>query len=354
MSNLWKAAPKKPLTTGIGSLPHANVDAALKFSFKLRVPFLPQLPIRNPKEYMVSQALERLPGLVLESGGVTKLDESRWLTGSSKLREETESTFSSSEQGAFEVFEPSAEAWNCWKPFLFELQEQNVSFAKVHIAGPMTCQWALQLTDGSAADSKPEIGMQVFRLILARSIAMARKLYSIGVTPLFYLDEPGFFGFSAKDPKHVLGLSELKLFIQTLQKENVLVGIHCCSNTDWKAMLSLPIDVLSLDTNLSLASVLSCRNEVKRFIGEGGRFSLGIVPTGTHPVKLQAFRPALLLDHLTSTLATGLAGEPELLKNILSTALITPACGLALHSVEDAETILAYTLEVAERYQNSF
>jgi hypothetical protein len=50
-------------TTGIGSLPHHNIDAALSFSFKTGIPFLPQIPIRNPWEYMIAQALENLPGL---------------------------------------------------------------------------------------------------------------------------------------------------------------------------------------------------------------------------------------------------------------------------------------------------
>ena len=33
-------------------------DAALAFSFSMDVPFLPQIPIRNPWEYMIAQALE--------------------------------------------------------------------------------------------------------------------------------------------------------------------------------------------------------------------------------------------------------------------------------------------------------
>src|SRR5690242_12697554 len=65
-------------TTGIGSLPHHNVDAALEHSFRMGVPFLPQIPIRNPWEFMIAQALEGLPGLQVEKDGSVSLDAAVW------------------------------------------------------------------------------------------------------------------------------------------------------------------------------------------------------------------------------------------------------------------------------------
>ncbi len=60
-------------TTGIGSLPHHNIDAALAFSFQATIPFLPQIPIRNPWEYMIAQALEGVPGLEVETGSYSRI-----------------------------------------------------------------------------------------------------------------------------------------------------------------------------------------------------------------------------------------------------------------------------------------
>ena len=113
------------------------------------------------------------------------------------------------------------------------------------------------LTDGGFADRNPEVGTQVFRLVLARAIAMCRRVRSIGVQPILFLDEPGFYGFSPKNPRHVLALQELRVFLQTMRREQVLVGIHCCSNTDWASVLSLPLDILSIDTTLSLNLLLT-------------------------------------------------------------------------------------------------
>ena len=62
-----------PQTTAIGSLPHHNADAALEYSFRHGIPFLPQMPVRNPWEYMIPQALEGLPGLEVSREGASYL-----------------------------------------------------------------------------------------------------------------------------------------------------------------------------------------------------------------------------------------------------------------------------------------
>lgn len=346
MDNLWKKAPNRALITGIGSLPHACVDSALQYSFKMPVPFVPQIPIRNPKEYMVGQALEGFPGLVTEAGGFVTVDLEKWKARTEEIRSRTESAFRSEDPKAFESFEPSSEMWSCWGPFLWELEERNISFAKLQIAGPMTCQWAMRAQAGQDNEASPELGMQVFRLILARAIAMSRRLNSIGVTPLFFLDEPGFYGFSSKNPHHLIALQELKLFIQTLKKEQTLVGIHCCSNTDWKALLSLPIDVLSIDTTLSLDHLMTCSAEVDAFLKRGGRLSLGVIPTGGQNVTIRGIEPELLLEKLKETMSHHWDSEAQM--RILSQALFTPACGLALHSIEDAEAILGQLMKFSK------
>jgi hypothetical protein len=167
---------------------------------------------------------------------------------------------------------------------------------------------------------------------------MTRKLQAQGVTPILFLDEPGLYAFSANNPKHVATFHELKLMVQTLRKENVLVGLHCCSNTDWRAVLLTDLNYLSLDTHLSLESLLTtARDELATYLDRGGRLSLGVVPTGraSHPSTLPARE--LMID-LKSKLVVGLGSESRV-REVMSQALYTPACGLALQSIPDAELI---------------
>lgn len=348
LRELWLNAPDGPITTQVGSLPHVTVDASLQYAFRSKVPFLPQIPIKNPAEYMIPQALEGLPGLVSPGKGEVALDFESWKKHFPKKQEELEKVFQKAPRSkkVFDEYQPSDETYNCWRPFLWELNDRKVKFAKIQLAGPLTSQWALRLTDGTPADRFPEIGMQIFRLVLARATAMTRALREIDVTPLFFVDEPGFYCLNKQSPRHLLGIQELKIFIQSLQKEQALVGLHCCSNTDWKTILGLGIDVLSIDTGLSLNLMAKNADEVRNYVTEGGRFSFGVIPTARGAADLEGFDLDLAFEKFQMDwYDNGITADE--LKGIVKKSFFTPACGLALHRVEDTEIILGYQHEFA-------
>lgn len=334
-------------TTGIGSLPHHNVDAALAFSFRMGIPFLPQIPIRNPWEYMIPQALEGLPGLQAERDGAVSLDFEIWKSRRENFSDRLSEAFakSATERDAFEAFEPSAAISSCWQPFIWEASENELRAAKIQIAGPMTAQWVLKLSDGETIERHPELSTQIYRLILARALAMSRRLLEKGIQPLLYLDEPGLYALSPANPRHVLALQEMKLLVQALRKERVTVGMHCCSNTDWSAVLGLGIQVLSLDAELSLRGLLTRHGkQASEFIRSGGRLSLGVIPTARSSV-LQSLNVQHLFAGVLDHFGEAWGSDPELVRLALSRAIYTPACGLALHSVADSETVLEALME---------
>ena len=349
LEQLWTATPHGALTTSVGSLPHPVIDSALTHSFKLSIPFLPQLPNRNAKEFMVAQALELLPGLEVREKGEIVLNHAAWKKGAPALDAELNRAFHQPphDMEAFNFFNPSNEAYSCWAPFVWELEERQVPLAKIQLTGPMTAQWALKLDDGSPADKDQAVSMQIFRLALARSLALVRLVKRIGIVPLIYLDEPGFYCFSKQSPKHVLGLQELKLSLQALKKEGAIVGLHCCSNTDWKAVLSLSPDVLSIDTNLTMPLLLQNQKELAEFFREGGRLSLGMVPTSGGHEAIESFNPEKAFLGLIAQFKAAFQDE-VLVREIAIRSIYTPACGLALHTLQDAEQVLGYTLELGE------
>ena len=337
-------------TTGIGSLPHHNVDSALEYAFRMGIPFLPQIPIRNPWEFMIAQALEGLPGLQVEKDGQVILNLDIWKSQSHRLERRLDEFFS--KEGSSQnrdLFEPSSATSSCWQPFLWELQERGISVGKVQIAGPMTCQWGISLKGGLSPDHYPELGSQIFKLVLARALAMVQRMKSHDIQPILFLDEPGFYALSVSQPKHLLALQELKIVVQTLQKAGARVGIHCCSNTDWEAVLSLGLDILSLDTGISLAPALACKEgkSIENFIHAGGQLSLGVVPTGRSSV-LRTLDARSLADQLLRNFSAAWGTESEWTRKILQNAIYTPACGLAFQSTSDAEWILEKLVEVYE------
>lgn len=332
-------------TTGIGSLPHHNVDAALEFSFQAGLPFLPQIPIRNPWEYMLTQALEGLPGLQAESDGSATIHTEIWASRSPALERKLAEAFSrpASDTEAFQAFEPSAAACSSWQPFVWELEERGIRLAKIQIAGPLTTQWSVQFKDST--EPAPELAMQIYRLVLARALSMTRRLQAAGVQPLIYVDEPGLYGLTSTHPKHALGLRELGILIQSLRKEDAIVGLHCCSNTDWDAVLGLGLDVVSLDTNLSLRGFLTPERSglIRDFLERGGRLSLGVIPTARSSV-LRSLDVKTLFSELMISFQVW-KDSPALIRKTLTEAIYTPACGLALHSVSDADLVLGLLTE---------
>ena len=112
-NTLWnKLSLAKSPTTGVGSLPHHYVDAALEYAFRFDVPFLPQIPVRHPKEFMIVQALEGLPGLTTGEKGEATLNFQVWEKEASILDAKLIQAFKLAENdnNAFEAFEPGTDA----------------------------------------------------------------------------------------------------------------------------------------------------------------------------------------------------------------------------------------------------
>lgn len=327
-------------TAAIGSLPHAHIDSALNWSFRLDIPTLPQLPIRYPSEFMIAQALEGLPGLQVGGDSLTQINADLWANGSHAFEGRLEAAF---KDDVFTPFEPSAEGSHAWKGFLFECAERSIKAAKIQIAGPLTCTWAIKLTSGKAPASVPGLTEQIFKLVLARTLAMTRALKSRGIQPMVSIDEPALFALGTEAASTALeqvSLEPLKIIFQALGKEGAHRVLHCCSDSRWSAVLELPFERLSIDTHLSLPSLLTThRDSLERFIARGGKLAFGVVPTRSLALDLPAV-------HFASELRSAL--KAARFESLLDDAWITPACGLAYQTIEEAERAPSLLRAIAE------
>lgn len=315
-------------TTGIGSLPHTQLELGLQMALQVDVPYLPQLPNGNPSELMIASALDGLPGMRFDNDGLVTIELEQWQAKSQAFGDEIEASLQSD---ALERYEPSSQACRGWKPFLWEVENRKLAFAKIQIAGPATVGWSARTSTGQPASAVPELDRQIFRLLLARAIAMVKAVRRANATPLIYLDEPGLYALTRRDPMHVVTAQELKLMVLALRREGALVGLHCCSNTDWGLVLELGLDLISLDVRLSLDAILEEVSALERYLDAGSTLSLGIVPTNANVT----FDIREIVDAVDVSLraALGARRANELLRHLV----LTPACGLALRSVIEAE-----------------
>jgi hypothetical protein len=318
--------PAPLATTGIGSVPHTQLEMALQHALSLDIPYLPELPRRASTECFAAQALQGLPGLQVAADGSVSLDMAAWEKGSFALGARLDVT---DDTGLLDGFLPTAESCAAWSPFLWEVESRKLAFVKMQCAGPATVLAAL----GRAGPLPEPVERGVLQFVVNRAASMARAVRSVLAVPMVFLDEPMIGAVRQTSPKaQARELDQLRATVLNLRNEGAITGLHCCGEADWAPLLQLGLDVLSFDATISLDKLLVMRPDVERFLQTGGWLGLGVVPTDARDA-------AEMERRLEATLAKIAALPLPLRSRILSQSLLTPACGLGARSVRDAEQV---------------
>ncbi|HCJ10045.1 MAG TPA: hypothetical protein DHW14_02620 [Clostridiales bacterium] len=160
---------------------------------------------------------------------------------------------------------------------------------------------------------------------------------------LLSVDEPylGTFGsaYFPYTPEVVAGY--LEVFDEAL---DAVWGVHCCDNTDWEFILSSPVRFVSFDAYAHGSRVVLYPKAVKDFLAAGKVLLWGIVPTdpdrlGSEDAESLARRCLGLLETLVGR------GVPE--DSLVRQSMVTPACGLAGLSVEEARRAMRLAVDVS-------
>ncbi len=340
--------PIAPLAaTGIGSMPFTDPEAAVAsiLDYLPEVPFWPQLVRRGYSEDMVPQGARGLPGLIADP-------EARTVRLSPEV---------SREIALAEFYEV------LWQdnlaPFALAPEEAAGFYAlcqavtgkipapsglKGQVVGPVT--FAGMVKD---AQEKPILYdqelTQAVSLGLAKKAAwQANQFRSLGAEAVIFFDEPILTGFgSAFFP---ISREEVnRILVETLEAARqagpLLLGVHCCGNTDWSLVFSLPLDILSFDSYGYFSSLSLYGEPLRAFLARGGWLAWGLVPTGEELARESVDSLWLRFTAQVEQLASmGLSPV-----QVLSQALLTPSCGLGYLSPEDAHTALAWLGELSTR-----
>ncbi|MDP3153832.1 MAG: hypothetical protein Q8N23_14240 [Archangium sp.] len=208
------------------------------------------------------------------------------------------------------------------EPFIGALQLRGARFAKAQLAGPATVTAFSDRREG------------VVEHLAAKAVAMTRELLAAKVTPIIFLDEPGL-GMAP------LPVDALEAVRRAASEAGAIVGLHCCGQTRWGELLGLGFDLIGLDARLSLDALLEDRRAWLRFVEAGGTLCLGIIPTNAS-AKYD-------VNERCDSVAASLRASTPNFQRVLSRLLLSPACGLGLHSVEDAARISAELLSAQAR-----
>jgi hypothetical protein len=313
--------------TGIGTVPVVDVQGTCREILNRfpEAPFWPQFPRRSPLEDMTLQYLEGISLLEADPDGrrplLTSLDTAEQLTGLYEhvLSEDTAHFSISTERG----------------PGLHELIAQlrqqpkpSGPYIKGQTVGPLTLAIAARDPEGKALIHNPEWTEAISQGLALKALWQVRELAGTGREPILFLDEPSLSGFgSAFSPlerREVIRiLGGFMAFLR--ERAHVLLGIHCCGNTDWSMLLEAGPDIINFDAFGYLEAFLLYRREILRFLEQGGSIAWGIVPTSDE--DLQRVTAEGLLRKLQEGLSRlhdwGL--DPDTVRR---QSLLTPACGM--------------------------
>jgi hypothetical protein len=310
--------------TGIGSLPHVDIDAAIAFSLAScpEVPAAPSLPRRDAREGMLGQAAWGVAGVEVREDGSLTVDpdglDPEAPVGDGSL---------------------SGAPFKTLRHFLAAVAGRTGPM-KLQLTGPITLGLALQ-----EAGAPTELAFEVARAAVrsrAESLLKAAAATAPDAPLVVFVDEPSLVnGLSQQSPLSADRTVDLVSGALATLEPHAVTGLHCCGPADWKVVLQAGPDMLSLPVS---AGVGRAAGAVSSFVERGGWLAWGAVPTGG-PLGDSVTRLWRQLAAQWCELVQ--AGcDPVLLRR---QALITPACGLATHTEAQADTVMGLSRRLAER-----
>ncbi len=333
----------KGLATGIGSLPHTDADEALDLIFKYvpGIPFWPQLPKRDVREGMVAQFSENLPCLEISPDGLlfNPRDKDRAL-------EKFYDRLIAQDRDYFKISPDFALGLHQFWQRLPKENLKGTEAIKVQITGPFTFAASINDEKGIALLHDPVFMQAISKGLVMKALWQVNLLKKFGKKIILFIDEPylGCFG-SAYTPINreevVKGLSE---FTAAIKSENILLGVHCCGNTDWSIFTDVAsIDIISFDAFSFLDKFVLYADDLKQFLQRGGLICWGVVPT-------QLFSGSETAETLVQKIKTGInilakKGIPQGL--LWENLLLSPSCGLGTLEPLKAEKIFRLLAETS-------
>lgn len=328
----------KGLATGIGSMPHTDAESALSLIFKYtpQIPFWPQLPKRDFREGMVIQFSEGLPFLKVSAEGA--------LYSALQARERDLEIFYeriiANDVDYFKISPEFAQGLHSFYRRLKQNGAKEQEAIKCQIVGPFSFLASIKDEAGASLLHDAVFTQVVIKALAMKALWQANLFKEFGRKIVIFIDEPYLGAFcSAYTPINrediVRNLSDLASGIK--ESAQVLLGLHCCGNTDWSMLTEIKVlDIISFDAFDFLEKFLLYAPDLKPFLERGGIICWGIVPT-------QGFTEGLSAEALSRKILEGidlLAKKGLERERLLNQLLISPACGLGTLEAEKAARIL--------------
>ncbi|HEX73626.1 MAG TPA: methionine synthase [Dehalococcoidia bacterium] len=333
------------LATIVGSMPNTDPSKACSqvTHYLKEIPAWPQLPKRSFLENMYVQFSQGFPGVVVKEDSIY-IDRCQDLD---KPLEQLYAAYLGNDINKYPISSDYAAGLHSF------LSLQNVAplAVKGQVTGPIS--WGLTVTDDNrrAILYDDTLADALAKLLRLKAAWQEEALSQISKNTIIFVDEPYMVSFGSAyvslSRERVINLME-----EVFGGISGLKGVHCCGNTDWSVLLGTSADILSFDAYNYAQSLSLYPSEIKEFLDRKGTIAWGIVPNSEDLLAKESV--ASLKDRLDEAMAPFTRnGIP--FKQLLQQGLLTPSCGLASLSTEEAaaqalELLAGLSIRIRKRY----
>ena len=311
-------------TTAIGSLPHRDPVGAATCAFAATtLPCIPSLPRRSPAEGMVAQAVGSLPGVTLGQYGSISIDPSRFgsdIVVGADLR---------------------GESFGGLRAFLdLAARRDHRGPVKWQFIGPVTLGLSLRRA-GAPSSVAFRLAVNAVRAHLdAIATAVACRLPHS--RQIVLVDEPSFGSLMTSSFPIAPDVAiDLVSEAMSVLEHRAVVGLHCCDRADIPSLLATGPRLLSLPVT---SAVPDAAGYLQRYLDRGGVVVWGAVATDGPVLNTPDRSWRALAGVWRDLIDRGVDADA-----LVQRSIISPQCGLGLHSRAAAQRVLELTSELAER-----
>ncbi len=266
------------LTTGMGILPHQELERALSVAMSVDIPFWPQLPKMDYYEDMYVQASENFPGVIVDA-------ENRRLSFSTpQFSAGLEHALMNWDNDDFFRMSPRYSA--AYHRFLSADLSRYLSI-RGQLEGPVSFGLNVLDTEKQPMILNAEARSLLFDFLARKANCQLGELKEKNPNAFLFIDEPGmqyiFSGLSGYTDD--MARRDLEGFFAQIDHPR---GIHLCGNPDWDFLLHLDIDILSFNAYNCGELFVKYHDGIKRFVDKGGMFGWGLVPANYDDFKKES------------------------------------------------------------------
>lgn len=319
------------LCTTIGSLPHRDERTAARFAFEAtpQLPAIPSLPKRSPAESMIAQAVVGIRGVSIGQYGSLLVDAAS-VSPIAPVTTDLEN-----------------DAFAGMRAFLDEAKRNGATsmpLVKWQFTGPVTLGLAL-VRAGVPESTAFDVAVRTVRTHL-RHIFEAVAEVLPDTQQVVFIDEPEL-GELMDESFAIAPDIAIDLMSGALAavEHEAIAGLHCCADIEVAPLLAAGPSILSVPVRETL---VDDAGQIAKFLHNGGTIAWGVVPTDG-PITNTPERSWRKLTALWTELVRAGCDPMQLHRQ----ALVTPACGLALHSESSATHIVEHVRDIGERIRST-